>query len=388
MVVKTVLVVGGSLAGLRCAEALRHGGFTGQLTVLSGEGEQVHDRPPLSKGFLTGAVQESDILLGPDPALALQWRAGVRAESFQLPTRTLTTNEGERIEVDGLVVATGLRPHRLRCIPPGLRGVHTLRGLPDAQALREDLRQGKAVTVIGSGFIGTEIASTCRALGLEVTVVALEPPLDRVLGPYAPEYQTRCEQHGVRFRIGDAVVAAQSSQGRVTALELASGTVLPTDVVVVAVGGAPEVAWLTGSGLPLDDGILCDPNGAVHGTERLVAAGDVARCHSPITGTAVRVEHWTNATEQAAAAAAGLLGLAAPSPSVPSFWTDQFGGRLQGVGLPGYGDQYELVSGAVGSDRFVLESWYDDRLMGAVVAGSPRALLGYRRDLPTAAVAV
>lgn len=381
MAVDEVVVVGGALAGLRSVESLRAGGFSGPVTVLASEGPQAHDRPPLSKGFLTGAVDEAAFLLGPQPELATQWRGGVRAEAFDLPTRTLTTDTGEQLQVDGLVIATGLRPHRLRCLPDGLAGVHVLRGLADARALREDLRPGVHVTVVGSGFIGTEIASTCRSMGLDVTVVALEPPLDRVLGVHATDHQRRCEEHGVRFRLGDGVVGARERDGRVTAVVLGSGEVLATDVVVVAVGGAPEVGWLQGSGLPVDDGVLCGPDGLVVGADRVAAAGDVARCHSPITGTAVRVEHWTNATETAAVAAAGLLGLPAPAVTAPSFWSDQFGGRIQGVGLPAHGDEQVLVSGDVAAGRFVLESRREGRLMGAVVSGSPRALLSYRRDL-------
>lgn len=385
MAVQTVTVVGGALAGLRCAEALRRYGLTGPITVFAGEGPDAHDRPPLSKGYLMGEVAESVVRLGPNLAHELDWRAGVRARSFRLSNRQLSTDDGEQRDVDGLVIATGLRPRQLPSLAAELGGVHMLRGLADAAALRNDLGAAPSVAVIGSGFIGTENASTCRTLGLDVTVIALEPPLSRVLGPHAEAYGRRMQQEGVQMRIGAGVSGAMwtdaPSGPRVTALNLDSGERIASDVVVVAVGGAPEVGWLAGSGIAVEDGVLCDPAGLVEGAERVVAAGDVARCYRPLLGAPARIEHWTNAADQAVAAAAGLLGMPGPPPTTPSFWTDQFGARIQGVGMPAHADTHTLVDGDIESGRFTIEAYRADRLIGAVVAGGPRALLGYRQEL-------
>jgi 3-phenylpropionate/trans-cinnamate dioxygenase ferredoxin reductase subunit len=236
--------------------------------------------------------------------------------------------------------------------------------------------------VDGGGFIGSELASTCRSLGLDVTVLSPLPLLATALGPLARAATARARRHGVEV-VDDAVVTEIDVADGTSTVVLADGSTRRAEVVVVAIGAVPHVDWLEGSGATLVDGLVCDETLAAVGLPNVVAAGDVARWpHPALGGDLLRLEHWTNAAEQARAAARRLLnGPGAAFSAVPSFWSDQFGIRLQGVGLPGLADEATVVSGEPEGDVFVAEYRRGGVLVGAIAAGAPAALVPYRQKL-------
>ena len=380
----TVVVVGASLAGLRAAEALRSRGFDGRLVLVGAERHLPYDRPPLSKEVLRGDWEPERTALrkgGDYTDLAADWRLGSAAESLDLDAREVVLVGGQRVGFDGLVIATGASPHWL----PGaarLEGTHVLRSLDDALALRRDLERGPRVAVVGAGFIGAEVAASCRVLGLDVALIeALETPMARGLDP---EMGALCgalhRDHGVDVRFG-ACVDRFEGEGRVTGLMLADGARIEADCVVVGIGVRPETRWLEGSGLALDDGVLCDASLAT-AAPGVVAAGDAVRWAHPDYAAPVRVEHWTNAVEQGAAAAARLLdGTAEPFAPVPFVWSDQFDAKIQVAGQVHEAEHRRIVYGSLEERRFVALYGRAGRLVGAVAFNRPRQLMQVRRLL-------
>src|SRR5690625_2386986 len=312
---RAVAVVGASLAGLATARALRDQGFEGRVSVVGDEAGPPYDRPPLSKEFLLGKAEVADLALldAEDEAeLDIDWRLGTRATALDPARRAVALADGTAITADAVVVATGAAPNRLPG-SSGIAGVHVLRSLEDAAALRDALAAGSPrVAVIGGSFIGAEIASACSALGLAATVVeAVGTPLAGVLGDdIARACASLHGDNGVVLLCGRPVSrlrseAAAGGGERVTGVELADGTVVPADVVVMGIGARPNTSWLAGSGLELDDGVVCD-TGLRTALGRVAAVGDVARMRGP-GGASARAEHWTSASEQPAVAVANLL---------------------------------------------------------------------------------
>jgi NADPH-dependent 2,4-dienoyl-CoA reductase/sulfur reductase-like enzyme len=250
-----IAIVGSALAGFNAARALRRQSFNGEIVAIGAERHRPYDRPPLSKDFLTGACSVADLALAdPDEELDVRWRFGTPAARLDPGNRRIVLEDGEEIRADGVIVATGARARRLPDAG-GRANVHTLRTLDDAIALRAALRRGGRLVVIGAGFIGAEVASSARSLGLEVTVVeALPAPL---AGPLGAEMGAVCARlhgdHGVRLRTG-VPVARLIGTARADAVELADGTRLPADVVLVGIGARPNVEWLAGSGLAISGG--------------------------------------------------------------------------------------------------------------------------------------
>lgn len=374
---EAVVVVGGSLAGLRTAQALRREGHAGPLTIVS---EEHHwppfDRPPLSKQVLVGSLEPAHIRLPVRDGLGADIQLGRRATRVVLDDRTVLLDDGSHLPYGGLVIATGATPRRL----PGadaLAGVHVLRTIDDCLALREDLAGARRVVVVGAGFIGCEVASSCRSLGLDVTLVdALALPLTP-LGSRAGELVRDIHlAEGVDLRLGTGV-AGFEGVGRVAGVALADGPTVPADVVVVGIGVAPSTAWLEGSGLVLDDGVACDEAClAVGGEGRVAAVGDVARWPHPRYGS-MRIEHWTNAGEQAAHAARALLRgaeVAGAFDPVPYFWSDQFGHKLQFVGVCGADDELAIMEGSVEDRRFVAAYGRDGITTAVLCVGWPARL--------------
>ncbi len=381
---KRIVVVGASLAGLRGAEALRAEGFDGELVMIGEEPHHPYDRPPLSKALLAGELNAADVGLRVFRELDAQWRLGDPAVDLDLGAAAVRTRSGREIGFDRLLIATGSRPRRLPGLDPGLPGIHELRTLEDALALRAALRGRPRLAIVGAGFIGTEVASTARTLGVGVDVISLEAPL-AVAGGLVSEFTTDLlHAHGVALHLGRTVASVEGA-GRVERLVLDDGSRLESDLVLSAVGAAPATGWLTGSGLRIDDGIVCDRWCAAVGAPGVAAAGDVARWPNTLFGPApIRVEHWTNAGEQARVAAHSLLhgsGNGPPHSTVPSFWSEHFGVRLQSIGLPGLGDELELLEGDPGERRFVAVARREGRLIGAVAYGMPRALVSLRAEL-------
>ncbi|MEU5198956.1 FAD-dependent oxidoreductase [Streptomyces scabiei] len=391
---RSITVVGASLAGLSTVRALRAEGYDGEIVVVGEERHTPYDRPPLSKDFLKGDIDADALALG-DAAeyddLDVQWLLGERAVRLDAVARTVTLTGGRQVRTHGVVVATGASP---RTLPgaDGLAGVHTLRTLDDALALRAELLDGlPRVVVIGAGFIGAEVASTAHRLGLHVTLVeAAEVPLERQLGR---EMGLVCSSlhtdHGVDLLCGTGV-AELLGRDRVTGVRLADGRVLPADVVVAGVGVRPNTDWLAGSGVLVDDGVVCD-TGCATTVPGVVAVGDVARCPHPFTGRHARIEHWSNATEQARTAARTLLtGVSAPAPpTAPYFWSDQYRTRIQLAGYVVPGAEPEIVEGDLDSRTFTAVYRHEGDPVAVLSLNQPKFFNRLRRTLvPAAAVAV
>jgi len=374
-----IVVVGASLAGVRAAETLRGEGYDGPLTILGDEPYPPYDRPPLSKAVLAGTLEPPDLALPVDDSLDADWRVGCRATGLSLADRVVTTDAGA-IPFAGLVIATGMRARTLPGLEPAAGRVFTLRTVDDAYALRAALVARPRVLIVGAGFIGVEVATSARALGCEVAVASLDPPVAVAGAAVSAVCAALLADAGVRLHAGRRITGVEHA-----AVTLDDGTRLAFDVAVVAVGATPNVEWLAGSGLTLDGGVVCDASCAAVGADGVVAAGDVARWPNPVFGDSVmRVEHWTNAVEQGAAAARTLLHGPGPHTahgSVPAFWSDHCGTRLQSVGLPALGDRLEIVEGSLDERRFAAAAYAGDRLVGAVTYGIPRALAPFRAAL-------
>lgn len=389
---RSVLVVGASLAGLRAAEALRAEGYDGRLTLVGDEAHKPYDRPPLSKGFLSGTDEPQAVLLRGADELDAEWLLGTRAVGADASAHQVRLEDGRVLDYEGLVVATGSSARSLPGLPTALPGLHLLRTHDDALRLREDLTAGpRRVVVIGAGFIGGELASTCLGLGLAVTVVDPAPlPLARPLGTMVAEVlATRHRAYGTDLRTGTGVTAVLGAE-RVEAVELSDGTRLEADVVVIAVGARPNTDWLDGSGIAVQDGVLCHPDLSSTSAPGVVACGDVVRFEHPRFGCSVRVEHWTHAVETAGTAARTLLGLDPRAhQAVPSFWTDQLGLKVQGVGLLSVADRSQVEDEAADElgTGLLASYWRQDELVGAVAFGGPKRLMKWRRELAAGALA-
>ncbi|MEV6611205.1 FAD/NAD(P)-binding oxidoreductase [Kutzneria sp. NPDC051319] len=364
-----IAVVGASAAGLTAAQTLRREGYEGPLTVVGDEEHMPYDRPPLSKQVLSGVWEPSKIALQ-STVDDIEWRLGVRAVGLDVGGRRLALSTGDSLTYDKLVIATGVTPRRL---PFGqdLAGVHTLRTLPDALAFKEELATARSVVIVGAGFMGSEVAAVASGMGADVTVVdPLSAPMIRQFGPWLGGLVAKLHaDHGVRMRLGVGVTGLVGS-GRVEGVELADGTVLPADVVLVAIGSVPNTAWLAGSGLSLTDGVDCDS--LCRAAPNVVAAGDVASWTHPVHGRRIRVEHRMNATEQGMAAARTLLGKGEPYSPIPYFWTDQYDVKIQAYGTFPEDAVPSVAAGDVGAGRFTALYVADGRVAGVVGWNLPR----------------
>lgn len=392
-----IVVVGASLGGLRAAEELRSQGFGATVTVVGDEVHAPYDRPPLSKQVLAGHwdVDRVALTVGVDggiDALDLDWRLGTLATGLDLGARQVVLADGERLGFDGLVIATGATPRRLLG-SEGLAGVHTLRTLDDCLAVRGEVDAGaRRLVVVGAGFIGAEVAATCRTRGLDVTILeALPVPLGQALGEEMGAVLADVHRdHGVDVRLGTAVAGLDGDDGRVERVRLADGSVIEADLVVVGIGVVPNTGWLEGSGLTLDDGVVCDATTLA--APGVVGAGDVARWPSRRFGELMRVEHWDNAITMGAHAARRLLvwldaeeagGDATREPEpydpVPWFWSDQYDRKIQLAGRSAGADEVRVVDGSTEERRFVALYRRGDRVVGALAMNCPRQLLAYQR---------
>jgi NADPH-dependent 2,4-dienoyl-CoA reductase/sulfur reductase-like enzyme len=379
---RTVAIVGTSLAGLRAAETFRREGFDGRIVAIGAEPHLPYDRPPLSKELLRGDWEPDQIVLrkqGVDD-LDLDWRLDARAVALDIAAREDELHDGERVAFDGLVIATGAAPRRLPD-QPDLAGLFTLRTLDDALALRELLDARPRVVVIGAGFIGSEIAATCRARHLEVTVLEMLPqPMVRGLGPELGAVLAAIHRdHGVDLRTDVQVEAIEDDgAGQVRGVRLGDGAIVAADVVVVGVGVVPETAWLEGSGLTIENGVVCDQTCAA--APGVVAAGDVARWPNALfDGERMRLEHWTNATEQGVHAARRLLGHDEPFAPVPFVWSDQYDRKIQTVGMVSPDADLHVAHGTLAERQFVALFGRHGRLVGALGFNRPRFVMQYRR---------
>jgi NADPH-dependent 2,4-dienoyl-CoA reductase/sulfur reductase-like enzyme len=388
----TTVIVGASLAGINAARTLRLQGHAGSIIVVDADSERPYDRPPLSKQMLTGEWEPEKILL---PAgkedLDLEFRLGVRAKAVDLGARQITLEGADgtvaNTAFDSLVIASGASARRLPD-SAGITGVHVVRTLADSLALRAELEAGPSrVVVIGAGFIGAEVASSCRKRGIEVTLVEAMPlPLERILGA---EMGRVCAQvhieNGVDLRLGTGVLQLETETvdgvEKVVGVALTDGTTIATEIVVVGIGVTLNVDWLEGSGLTLDDGVVCD--NTLLAAPGVVAAGDIARYPSARFGRMLRVEHWETAIAGGEAAARRLLAEASGETPVvfdpiPWFWSDQYDRKIQLAGRPMPTDTCVVVHGSTDEFRFVALYGDGDRLTGVLGMNRPRHVVQLR----------
>jgi len=380
---RTVAVVGTSLAGLRAIETLRREGYDGRIVAIGAEPHLPYDRPPLSKEFLAGRVERAEIVLrkqGVDD-LDVDWRLGAPAAALDVRARELTLADRSQLRYDGLVIATGATPRHV-ANQSRLDGVFMLRTLDDAAALRDRLDGMPKVVVIGAGFIGAEVAATCRGRGLDVTVLeALAQPMVRGLGPELGAVIAAVHRdHGVDLRTGVQVDGIDGDT-RVERVRLGDATTVDADVVVVGVGVVPETRWLEGSGLTIDNGVVCDETCLA--APGIVVAGDVARWPNPLfDGQMMRLEHWTNATEQGVYAARRLLrgdDAGEPFGPVPFVWSDQYDRKIQSVGVVSADADLHVAHGSYAERQFVSLFGRAGRLIGALGFNRPRQVMQYRK---------
>lgn len=385
---RTVAVVGASLAGLSAARSLRKRGYDGRLVVIGDETHRPYDRPPLSKEFLAGAIGEADLALErDDEELQAEWVLGVRATGLDSTGRAIRLADGREIRADGVVIATGAAA---RTLPgtEGLAGVHALRTLDDARVLRDELARGGRLVVIGGGFIGAEVASTACALGLDVTVIEAAPtplagPLGEAMGGIVSALHA---DHGVRLLCGVGVKGL-SGERRVDAVLLEDGRSVPADIVVVGVGARPCVEWLHGSGVALDNGVKCGADGRTS-LAGVVAVGDCASWYDPHSGIHRRVEHWTGALERPDAAVATLLAHGGTEPGVPRpayFWSDQYGVKIQFVGHAAGADSVTVEEGATDDRSFLAVYRRAGRPVAVLGMNQPRLFTRWRKQFTAAA---
>jgi NADPH-dependent 2,4-dienoyl-CoA reductase/sulfur reductase-like enzyme len=374
-----LVVVGASIAGVRTVEALRRRGYDAPITVLGAEPHLPYDRPPLSKEFLLGKLGAADITLTDPQAFAdldIDLRLATRATGLDVTGRCVHVGS-ERLPYETLVIATGSTPRRLPATDR-VAGVHALRTLDDAEAIRTAFAAGARVAVVGGGFVGAEVASSARQLGLDVTIVDPLPALMiRGLGAHVGRVLAgRHADSGVRLRLGRGVAEIRGG-ARVERLVLDDGSTVDADVVVVGIGVRPQVDWLAGTGLDLADGVACDATLRV--ADSVYAVGDVARWWTECRGR--RLEHWTNAVDQAAALAGVLTGSGAGYDPLPYVWSDQLGTRLQIWGELEPGDELAYISGDEDADEFVVAAGRDGHLVGVVAFGARRDAMRAMRQL-------
>jgi NADPH-dependent 2,4-dienoyl-CoA reductase/sulfur reductase-like enzyme len=383
--VRRIVVVGASLAGLRAVETLRAQGFDGALVLVGDEPHAPYDRPPLSKQVLQGTLDPRDTAYRRKEgyeALALDMRLGSRAVGLEPGRRVVILADGSRLDYDRLVVTTGARARML----PGAGaqpGLHLLRGLDDAVRLSSELAGAATVAIVGAGFIGLEVAASCRARGLRVTVIeALPAPLSPVFGPAVCGMVAALHRdHGVDLRTG-VTVAGLRGGTRVEGVRLSDGSDLAADLTIVGIGVTPNTEWLEDSGLTLKDGIVCDAAGAA--APDVFAAGDVARIPNAWTGDDRRVEHWTNAVEQAVLVAGNALAgerASTPFVSVPYFWSDQYDRKIQCAGRVQPGDEAVLVEGSFMERSVAVLYRRGDRVAACLTVNRPRTFVAFRRLL-------
>ena len=396
---KSVVIVGASMGGLRAAEALRNNGFDGQITVIGEEVHAPYNRPPLSKEVLAKEVTHEAVAFKLRTQVEdVIWNLGDPATSLDLANQVVSTASGKTFEYDGLIIASGLRP-RVLDLPNGkVSGRHTVRTLDDAIGLRADLVPGAQVVVAGAGFIGCEVAATARGLGCEVTNVAIDSfPMIRPLGEeLAAELQRRHEDHGVHFRLGHGIkdlVGTDSLSGVI----LDDGEVLEATVLVEAISSHCNVEWLANTNIDVSNGVLADSALRAVTTdgdsvEGVYVVGDLARFANPLFDNEPRrIEHWNIPTETGKRVGAVLSAYLAeadnfaelaaqPFMPLPSFWSDQYDMKIQGFGMPGLADRYELLAGEL-SDELVMGYFKGEILTGVVGIGMTSELMKYRKEL-------
>jgi NADPH-dependent 2,4-dienoyl-CoA reductase/sulfur reductase-like enzyme len=375
-------VVGASTAGVRAAEALRRAGHEGPVTVIGAEGSAPYDRPPLSKQVLDGSWEPGRAQIRSAEQLAklgLELRLGTRAVHLDVGRRRVALSDGDSMPFDSMILACGAEPRRL---PWRLAGIHELRTLAESISLREAFERRPKVAVVGAGFIAAEVASAARARNLEVTMITrAASPFESSLGSGMGDTLAQIYRgHGVDLRCGVRVMGVRGTE-RTEELVLSDGDVVEADVVVAGIGVKPATDWLKGSGIRLADGVVCDPY-CETGVPRVYACGDVARWPNPPSGALTRVEHWTNAVEQARCAAENLVRRESRQyRPIPYFWSDQFGLKVQGAGCMTGATECRVLDEAAEERRLLSIFGRNGRVVGVIGINCPALVGRARRDI-------
>jgi NADPH-dependent 2,4-dienoyl-CoA reductase/sulfur reductase-like enzyme len=380
-----LVIVGASLAGLRAAQAARAAGHDGGIVMIGQEPHLPYTRPPLSKELLQGTqeIEDSALQVGD---LDVEWRLGVPATGLDRERRRVRLEDGTEAPYDRLIIATGCRARRWEGPGSDLEGVHTLRDLEDAVALRKALSSSEHLLIVGAGFIGCEVAASARTLGVEVTLVDIAAHPLLPFGSQLGERWTRMHRdHGVDLRLGVGLAVLRGGSGRVEHAELTDGRTVTADSVLLALGSRLNTEWLAGAGLELDPAILCDATLTTVSDPEILAAGDIAAVPVRLAdGTPLRIEHWTTAAEHGQLA--GRNALLDPADRTahanpPYFWSDQYGSKIQALGCPALADRIELLEQSPEDDRFVAACVSGDRMIGIVGMNAARRLPWYRKQL-------
>jgi NADPH-dependent 2,4-dienoyl-CoA reductase/sulfur reductase-like enzyme len=376
-----VVIVGGGLAAQRCAETLRRRGYEGPVRMICAEPDPPYDRPPLSKGVLAGTSGEGSLAFrsaGWYEEKQIELILGSRAVRLEAAARRVHLDRGTTLPYGKLLIATGGSPRRLPFLE-GLGNVHHLRTHGDARRLRSELGAGARLAIVGAGFIGQEVAATARGLGVEVTMIeALPTPLEPILGAELGRWFAGLHHdEGVRLIAGAALAGVRGARGAEELL-LADGRAVECDAAVVGIGTSPATAWLHGSGLG-EAGVRVDSCGRTRIAD-VFAAGDAAIPFDPRFGVHSRTEHWDAAAWQGAAAARTMLGEYPGTPPLPSFWSDQYGVRIQSVGHPQHADEV-LLEGDPPSRDFEALLLRGGVPVAGLAVGRPRSIPALRKRI-------
>ncbi|MEZ3160699.1 FAD-dependent oxidoreductase [Microbacterium sp. BWT-B31] len=382
-----IVIVGGSVAGARTAQALRSRGFAGELVVIEPHAGEAYDRPPLSKDYLTGARARAQLDLIPGGWASLDVHViTASAASLDTASRAVTVSDGQVITYDGLVIATGLSPRKL-LTDDGEPIGHVIGSLADADALRAKLHEGAHVVVVGGGFIAAEAASVARGLGLRASIINRHANLlQGSLGPVVSAHIAATHLANGVDLISEARLASIARDGDGAVITLEDGRRVHADVLVVGVGSEPNTGWLEGSGIRVDNGVITDARCRAFGAAGVYAIGDVAHFYDVHSAKPRRVGHWNHAADQATIVAHNLLHRDDPIGyrEAPYFWSDQFGEKIQVAGYPDPDAHVDLLmlDGAP-PRRVAVYTHGDDDGCGAVVTfGWPRGMAAVRRLLP------
>ncbi len=383
-----LVIVGASLAGLRAAQAARREGFEGSIVVIGDEPHLPYNRPPLSKEVLHGK-QTLDQMLFPLGELDVEWRLGTPAVKLDRDAHEVILEDDSRIGYDRLIIATGCRARQWRGPGWDLDGVHTLRTLDDASRLQSEMLPGRKLVIIGAGFIGCETAASARGLGVDVTLVDIAPHPMLPLGPELGQRWLRMHrENGVAVLLGVGIEAVHGEDGHVTEVELSDGTKLEADAVLIGLGSQLNTEWLEGSGLEMNPAVVTDETLTTSVDPDILAAGDIVACPVPLAGDdPLRIEHWTTAAEHGQLA--GRNAVLEPSErkrheATPYFWSDQYGIKIQSVGLPAKGEYTELIEQSDDGERLVAARIADGRVVGVVAINAAKRLMWYRKLLTSA----
>jgi 3-phenylpropionate/trans-cinnamate dioxygenase ferredoxin reductase component len=378
-----IVIVGGGLAAARTAEQLRRSEYAGPITIVSDEEHLPYDRPPLSKEVLRS--EADDVTLKPaefyeenDITVLL----GEAARSVDTAAQTLTLSDGSELFYDELVIATGLVPKRIPSFP-NIEGIHVLRSFDESLALRQQAAEARHAVVVGAGFIGCEVAASLRGMGVDVVLVEPQPsPLASVLGEQIGSLVARLHRaEGVDVRCGVGVAEVRGAE-KVEKVVLADGTELDADLVVVGIGSHPATGWLEGTGIEVDNGVVCDAAGRAS-APHVWAIGDVASWRHTL-GHQVRVEHWSNVADQARVLVPAMLGQDAPAAvSVPYFWSDQYDVKIQCLGEPQADDIVHVVEDD--GRKFLAFYERDGVVAGVVGGGMPGKVMKVRTKIANGA---